>query len=200
MTASRLDVVVNLAEKDARFTSAAAEAVAWHQEKVSLAESHLADYLTPYGTARNIISYPRGRGGGENPFASQPIAAAIVDQIPPGDGDTSAIETSVAYANGSMFSGSVHGNVLHCVRTLTGNPRFEFTDPQFGFAARFEGDEYSYAHGRVTVVDASLPEGRLTVDLSGEPFRNSAAYNDVRFLCRIIQAEKNRRVSNNVQS
>jgi hypothetical protein len=193
MTPARLDVLVKLAEKDARYAAAAAEAIAWHQERAGLAEQVLAGHLKPYGTARNMIDYPINRGGREDAAESQPIAAAIVDQIPAEAGDTSAIETSVAYANGTMFGGSVHGNVLGCVRTLTGNPHFEFADPQFGFAARFEDGEHSYAHGQVTVADASLPDGRLVIDLSGEPFWHSVAHDDVRFLCRIVQAEKNRR-------
>lgn len=193
MTPARLDVLVKLAEKDARYAAAATEAVAWHQEKAGLAEQVLAGHLKPYGTAHNMIDFPINRGDREDAAASQPIAAAIVDQIPADGSDTSAIETSVAYADSTMLGGSVHGNVLGCVRTLTGNPHFEFADPQFGFAARFEDGEHGYAHGRVTVVDANLPNGRVTIDLSSEPFRYSVAYDDTRFLCRIIQAEKNRR-------
>ncbi|HEX8763284.1 MAG TPA: hypothetical protein VF733_06045 [Candidatus Saccharimonadales bacterium] len=194
MTAAKLDTLVKLAYNDERYATAAAEAIVWQQEKASLAEQVLAEYLKPYGTARNRIDYPINLGGREDPVASQPIAAAIVDRIPKDSGETSAIETSVAYLNSTMFGGSVHGNVLGCVRTLTGNPHFEFADPQFGFAARFEDGESSYAHGKVTVVDANLPDGRVVIDLSGEPFWRSVAHDDVRFLCRIIQTEKNRRV------
>ncbi|MDB5175382.1 MAG: hypothetical protein JWM81_240 [Candidatus Saccharibacteria bacterium] len=194
MTPARLDVLVNLAEKDERFAAAAAEAVAWHNEKASLARQILAGYMKPYGTARDIINYPLNQSGRKDSAASQPIAAAIVDQIPAYGGEASTIETSVAFAHGSMFGGSVHGDILRCVRVLTDNPHFEFTDPQFGFAARFEDGENSYAHGLVTVVDASLPEGRMVVDLSSEPLRYSIAHDETRFLCRIIQAEKNRRV------
>jgi len=193
MTAAKLDILVKLAEKNDRFADAATEAIAWHQEKAGLAEQVLAGHLVSYGTARSIIKYPRNRAGREDMVESQPIAAAIVDQIPAEAGDTSAIETSVAYVNDAMSGGSVHSDVLSCVRTLTGSPHFEFADPQFGFAARFEGGERSYAHGQVTVIDANLPDGRLVIDLSGEPFWRSVAHDDVRFLCRIIQAEKNRR-------
>jgi hypothetical protein len=140
-----------------------------------------------------MIDYPINRVGREGVAESRPIAAAIVGQIPAEAGDTSAIETSVAYANAPMSGGSVHGNVLGCVRTLTGDPHFKFADPQFGFAARFEDGERSDAHGQVTVVDANLPQGRLVIDLSGEPFWRNTAHDDVRFLCRIVQAEKNRR-------
>jgi hypothetical protein len=195
MTPARLDVLVKLAERDERFVAPAAEAVTWHKEKAGLAEQTLAGHLKPYGAARNMIDFPINRGGREDAAASQPIAAAIVDQIPAETDGTSAIETSVAYASKSMFGGSVHGNVLRCVRIVTGNPHFEFADPQFGFAARFENGENSYAHSQVTVVDANLPDGRAVIDLSSEPLRYSVAYDDTRFLCRIIQAEKNRRAA-----
>lgn len=194
MTPAKLDVLVKLAEKDKRFAVAAAEAVTWHNEKASLAQQTLASYMKPYGTARNIIDYPP-LGAKNDPIASQPIAAAIVDRIPAGGNETSAIETSVAFAHGSAFGGSVHGDILRCVRTLMDIPHFEFSDPQFGFAARFEDGENSYAYDWVTVVDANLPEGRMVIDLSSEPLRYSIAHDATRFLCRIIQAEKNRRTS-----
>ncbi len=193
-TPARLDLLVKLAELDGRYAAAATEAAAWHREKAGPAEQTLAGHLKPYSMARNMIDFPMNRGGSGDAVASQPIAAAIVDQIPTETDGTSAIETSVAYLNESTFGGSVHGNVLRCVRTVTGNPHFEFADPRFGFAARFENGKNSYAHGQVTVVDANLPEGRVVIDLSDEPFWSSTEYYDTRFLCRIIQAEKNRRI------
>jgi len=194
-TATKLDILVKLAEGDERFAAAAAEAIAWQNGKASLAEQTLAQYMRPYdGAARNIISYPKDpRSSSNDAIASWPIAAAIVDQISADGEGISAIETSVAYVHSSGSGGSVHGTMLRCARILTGNPHFEFADPQFGFAARSERDEHSYAHGRVTVVDANLPEGRAVIDLSAEPFLYSPAYDGTRFLCRIIQAEKDRR-------
>ncbi|HZM63927.1 MAG TPA: hypothetical protein VFB59_02225 [Candidatus Saccharimonadales bacterium] len=191
MTVVRLDVLAKLAEKDDKFAGAAAEAAAWHKEKTGLAEHHLAGYLKPYGV-RTIINYPT-RAGREDAIASRPIADIIVSQIPEEDADTSAIETSVASISQSG-SGSVYDDILHCVRALTRNPHLELASPQFGFSARLEGnDERSYAHSRVTVVDANLSTGRLSIDLSSEPFRGNVAHDDVRFLCGIIQAAKNRR-------
>jgi hypothetical protein len=194
MTPGRVDHLDGLTKRDSRFAPALAEARAWHAERAELAQTTLAAYMKPYGTARDAIDYPR-RWGTENPKASQPIAAAIVDQIPADAGDTSPIETSVAYVHSDMFAGSAHGDILACVRKLTGNPHFAFAEPQFGFAATFENGEDSYAHGRVSVVDANLPEGGMVINLSDERLRNDITHHTTRFLCRIIQAEKNRRSS-----
>lgn len=195
MTPARLDVLAKLAERDSRFAEAAATAKTWHEERASLAQDVLAQYMTPYSEARSSINYQATPEDREDGLVSHPVAAAIVDHIPADGSDTSAIETSVAYASGTAFGGSVHGDILYCVRKLTGNARFAFADPKFGFAATFDRDERSYAHGRVTVVDANVPDGRIVIDLSSELFRYRSAYNEARSLCRIIQIEKNRRAS-----
>lgn len=192
MTAARIDVLVKLNEKNQRFAAALAEAEAWHDEKAGLARHHLAQYMrTARGTTRDSIDYPVTGSPSGDAAASQPIAAIIVDQIPDIGARTSAIETSVAYANRSVIDGSVHGNVLGCVRTLMDDPRFEFADPRFGFTATFKNGENGYTDGHVTVFDDYLPDGQIVVDLFGEPYRRDLRYDDTRFLCRIIQAEKN---------
>lgn len=195
MTPARVDLLIEFAEKNERFTAAAAEAVHWHDEKFGLAQATLAAYIETDSAVRNTINYPRHpQTGKADAAASQPIAAAIVDQIPNSSNDTSAIETSVAYANlPYYFFGNTYGEILRCVRILTGNPHLELTDPQFGFAATFENDENNYARGRVTVVDANVPDGRIVIDLSNETLRHNVYYESTLFLCRIIQAEKNRR-------
>jgi hypothetical protein len=193
MTASRLDLLASLSKRHQRFAAATAEALTWYNDRAALAQTHLASYLKPLGTGRNFVDYPLTPHGDQDPVASQPIAAAIVDEIPNGGAATSAIETSAAYVSNTL-GGTVHGDILKCVRIITSDPQFELTDPQFGFAATFEdGDHNRYAQGRVTVVDRSLPDGRLVIDLSDAPFWSSVAYDDTRFLCRIIQTEKDRR-------
>lgn len=74
------------------------------------------------------------------------------------------------------------------------DPHFEFADPEFGFAATFEDGEDNNAHGHVTIVDGNLPNGRMVVDLPGESFGYTMG-SATRFLCHIIQIEKNRQAS-----
>jgi hypothetical protein len=195
MTSARLDLLVSLARIDQHFAAAANEALGWHNDKASLAESVLAQHLKPGqpgGTGRNTIDYPIN-GGTKSIGGSRKIAAAIVDHIPDGS-ETSAIETSVAYITNTENRNSLHGNILGYVRTLTNNPQLELADPQFGFSAGFEDGGLGYPDGKVTIVDANLPDGRIVIDLSAEPFKFGEAYDEAHLLCRIIQREKNRRV------
>lgn len=192
-TPARLDLLANLAENDERFVPLANEAAAWFHERAAVSYRHLEPYLQPFAAVRVALDYQPDATGSRDPRVSEQIAAAIVDAIPPDAGDTSDIETSVAYVSSSISAGSVHGDLLRCVRQLLGEPQFTFAEPQFGFGATLTPDRTD-AFGKITIKDANLPDGRMVVDMANPLLHDRVrAHDDTNYLCLIIQQEKDRR-------